>query len=175
MRPLRPVSVCLHYCALFNSCITILKPDVCPKFDLFQNIFTPSESDSYRQTTSVPTKIVSHDGTDVAIYATGPMAHLFHRTHEQHYIFHVMAYAASLGQYQLHLHPDHRYAKYGADPAIGVEMHVSASIVQEKSGSAAEVSSAGEKNGAATLFSGVLKLAILFLSIYTSRHLMSFS
>lgn len=27
----------------------------------------------------------------------GPMAHLFHRTHEQHYVAHVMAYAACVG------------------------------------------------------------------------------
>ena len=51
------------------------------------------------QTTAVPTVIVSHDGTDVPIYAAGPMSHLFHTTHEQHYIFHVMAHAACLGRY----------------------------------------------------------------------------
>ena len=69
----------------------------------------------------MPTRIVSHDGTDVAIYATGPMAHLFHRTHEQHYIFHVMAYAASLGEYQYELHPDHRYKpRYEDNPSIRV-------------------------------------------------------
>ena len=28
---------------------------------------------------------------------TGPMSHLFHRNHEQHYIPHVMAYAACIG------------------------------------------------------------------------------
>ncbi|XP_066940907.1 alkaline phosphatase-like [Macrobrachium rosenbergii] len=28
---------------------------------------------------------------------TGPMSHLFHRTHEQHYVAHVMAYAACVG------------------------------------------------------------------------------
>ena len=55
-----------------------------------------SESRSYRQDTAVPTQIVTHDGTDVPIYATGPMSHLFHSTHEQHYIFHVMTYAACL-------------------------------------------------------------------------------
>ena len=38
----------------------------------------------------------AHDGSDVAVYATGPMAHLLHSTHEQHYIFHVMSYAACL-------------------------------------------------------------------------------
>ena len=54
------------------------------------------------QDTTVPLGVVSHDGTDVGIYATGPMSHLFHATHEQHYIYHVMAYAACLGDYQSH-------------------------------------------------------------------------
>ena len=49
------------------------------------------------QATTVPLRIVAHDGTDVPIYATGPMAHLFHTTHEQHYIFHAMTHAACLG------------------------------------------------------------------------------
>ena len=55
-----------------------------------------TEDRNYRQVTAVPTSIVSHDGTDVPIYAAGPMAHLFHSTHEQHYIFYVMTYAACL-------------------------------------------------------------------------------
>ncbi|ELT91520.1 hypothetical protein CAPTEDRAFT_172073 [Capitella teleta] len=50
----------------------------------------------YQQASAVPSRIVSHDGTDVGIYATGPMAHLFHSTHEQHYIYHVMSYASCL-------------------------------------------------------------------------------
>ena len=38
----------------------------------------------------------THSGEDVAIYAGGPMAHLFHGVQEQHYVFHVMAYALGL-------------------------------------------------------------------------------
>lgn len=52
------------------------------------------ESRFYRQSTVVPLKVVTHDGADVAIYATGPWSHLFQSTHEQHYIFHVMAFAS---------------------------------------------------------------------------------
>ena len=44
----------------------------------------------------MPLRIVSHDGSDVAAYAVGPMSHLLHGVHEQHYIFHVMAHAACL-------------------------------------------------------------------------------
>ncbi|KAK4307956.1 hypothetical protein Pmani_020316 [Petrolisthes manimaculis] len=40
-----------------------------------------------------------HGGEDVAVYALGPMAHLFHRVHEQTYVAHVMAYAGCLGPY----------------------------------------------------------------------------
>ena len=39
----------------------------------------------------------THGGEDVAIYATGPMSHLFHGVHEQSYIAHVMAYASCVG------------------------------------------------------------------------------
>ncbi|KAK3866890.1 hypothetical protein Pcinc_027600 [Petrolisthes cinctipes] len=41
----------------------------------------------------------THGGEDVAVYASGPMAHLFHRVHEQTYVAHVMAYAGCLGPY----------------------------------------------------------------------------
>ena len=55
-----------------------------------------AEDYSYRQASTVPLRVTSHDGSDVPIYAAGPMAHLFHTTHEQNYIFHVMTYAACL-------------------------------------------------------------------------------
>ena len=41
----------------------------------------------------------THGGDDVAIFARGPMAHLFHTTHEQNFIAHVMAYSACIGPY----------------------------------------------------------------------------
>ncbi|XP_060573871.1 alkaline phosphatase-like isoform X2 [Ruditapes philippinarum] len=54
---------------------------------------------NYRQQAGVPLESESHGGEDVAIYAQGPMAHLFHGVHEQHYIAHVMAYASCVGSY----------------------------------------------------------------------------
>ncbi|XP_075976859.1 alkaline phosphatase 12 [Anticarsia gemmatalis] len=41
----------------------------------------------------------SHGGGDVAIYARGPHAHLFHNVHEQHYVYYAISYAAKLGAY----------------------------------------------------------------------------
>ncbi|XP_045139369.1 alkaline phosphatase-like [Portunus trituberculatus] len=41
----------------------------------------------------------THGGEDVAVFANGPMAHLFHRVHEQSYVAHVMGYAACIGPY----------------------------------------------------------------------------
>ena len=41
----------------------------------------------------------THGGEDVAIYATGPMSHLFYGVHEQSYVAHVMAYAACIGEF----------------------------------------------------------------------------
>ncbi|XP_076451761.1 alkaline phosphatase-like isoform X2 [Babylonia areolata] len=54
---------------------------------------------SYLQQSIVPMDYETHGGEDVAIYARGPMAHLFHGVHEQNYIPHVMAYASCVGAY----------------------------------------------------------------------------
>ena len=47
----------------------------------------------YMQQALVPLAGESHAGEDVPVYAGGPWAHLFQRTQEQNYIFHVMRYA----------------------------------------------------------------------------------
>lgn len=38
--------------------------------------------------------------TDVTIHATGPMAHLVQRVHEQSYVAHLIAYAARIGRFR---------------------------------------------------------------------------
>ena len=48
----------------------------------------------------MPLDYETHGGEDVAIFARGPMAHLFHGVHEQNYIAHVMAYASCVGRYR---------------------------------------------------------------------------
>ncbi|KAK7865832.1 hypothetical protein R5R35_001287 [Gryllus longicercus] len=53
----------------------------------------------YHQHTGILTDEVLHGGSDVAVYAKGPMAHLFHSVHEQTYVAHVIAYAAKIGPY----------------------------------------------------------------------------
>ena len=45
----------------------------------------------------VPLESETHAGEDVAIYASGPGAHLLHGVLEQNVIFHVMADALGLG------------------------------------------------------------------------------
>ncbi|XP_022104185.1 alkaline phosphatase-like [Acanthaster planci] len=50
----------------------------------------------FKQSAIVPREDESHGGEDVAIYANGPMSHLFHSVHEQNYISHVVRYAACL-------------------------------------------------------------------------------
>lgn len=52
------------------------------------------------QQAAVPLDSETHGGEDVAIYAKGPMSHLFHGVKEQNYIAHVMAYAACLEPYK---------------------------------------------------------------------------
>ncbi|XP_055337448.1 alkaline phosphatase-like [Paramacrobiotus metropolitanus] len=53
-----------------------------------------TEADDFRQDALVPRSSETHGGEDVAIYATGPFAHLFHSLHEQNYIAVALDYAA---------------------------------------------------------------------------------
>ncbi|XP_026131345.1 alkaline phosphatase-like isoform X1 [Carassius auratus] len=57
---------------------------------------------NYQAQAAVPLKSETHGGEDVAIFSKGPMAHLLHGVQEQHYIPHVMAYAACIGQNKNH-------------------------------------------------------------------------
>lgn len=54
-------------------------------------------ADTFRQPALVPLASETHGGDDVAIFARGPQAHLFQGVYEQHYIAHVMGYAACIG------------------------------------------------------------------------------
>lgn len=47
----------------------------------------------FHQEALVPLESEGHAGEDVGIWARGPWSHLFHSTHEQHYIYHVMRHA----------------------------------------------------------------------------------
>lgn len=58
--------------------------------------FVDTESLGFHQEALVPLGSESHSGEDVAIYAGGPWAHLFHKTHEQNYVYHVMKYATKM-------------------------------------------------------------------------------
>ncbi|XP_010183946.1 PREDICTED: alkaline phosphatase, tissue-nonspecific isozyme [Mesitornis unicolor] len=56
----------------------------------------------YQAQSAVPLRQETHGGEDVAVFARGPMAHLFHGVHEQNYIPHAMAYAACIGSNRAH-------------------------------------------------------------------------
>ncbi|XP_077463818.1 alkaline phosphatase-like [Stigmatopora argus] len=61
---------------------------------------TIAMGDEYRQQATVPLDSETHGIEDVAIFAKGPMSHLFHGVQEQNYIAHVMAYSACLPPYE---------------------------------------------------------------------------
>ena len=50
----------------------------------------------FRQQAAIPLSSETHDGTDVAAYANGPMAHLVRGVVEQSYLFHVVEHALDL-------------------------------------------------------------------------------
>lgn len=58
---------------------------------------TDTESSDYQQAVLVPLKQETHGGEDVALYASGPMAHLVHGVLEQSVVAHIIDYAACLG------------------------------------------------------------------------------
>ncbi|KAL5012440.1 hypothetical protein ScPMuIL_010991 [Solemya velum] len=78
--------------------------------------FTDADAkrDGRLQKAAVPMEWETHGGHDVAIYARGPMAHLFHGVHEQNYIAHVMAYASCVGQNKDHCNNPH------TEPCVGI-------------------------------------------------------
>lgn len=52
-----------------------------------------TQAKEFFQQTLIPLGSETHDGTDIATYATGPRSHLVRGTVEQNYLFHVMNYA----------------------------------------------------------------------------------
>ncbi|XP_072046900.1 alkaline phosphatase-like [Amphiura filiformis] len=71
---------------------------------------TDTERAGFVQDALVPLSSETHGGEDVAIFANGPMAHLFYGTHEQNYIAHVVQYAACIGDYAEECKSDDRGA-----------------------------------------------------------------
>ena len=55
-------------------------------------------SPDFLQQSLVPMSSETHADDDVAVYANGPMAHLFSTTVEQNYIYHVLSHASGLGK-----------------------------------------------------------------------------
>ncbi|XP_069137625.1 alkaline phosphatase-like [Argopecten irradians] len=54
----------------------------------------------YLPESAIPLAYETHSGEDVGIYSRGPMAHLLHGVQEQHYVAHVMQYAACVGDFR---------------------------------------------------------------------------
>lgn len=63
-----------------------------------------TESPYYVQYAAIHQEEAFHDGSDVAVFASGPYAHLFQGVQEQSYIAHVLAYAMCIGDYTNQLH-----------------------------------------------------------------------
>jgi alkaline phosphatase len=64
---------------------------------------------NYLQEATVPLGSETHAGEDVAIYASGPNAHLFHGTQEQNVIYHVMADALGIDEGRGHHRPHNNW------------------------------------------------------------------
>ncbi|XP_066503164.1 alkaline phosphatase-like [Hoplias malabaricus] len=74
--------------------------------DININITTET---GYKQQSAVPLSSETHGSEDVAIFAKGPMSHIFHGVQEQSYVAHAMAFAGCIPPYtdcNLELAPD---------------------------------------------------------------------
>ena len=71
-----------------------------PEYSGTRPVVTEEEAThiDYLQQALLPRESETHSGTEVALYAKGPWAHVFDGTIEQNVIFHVMLHAASTGQ-----------------------------------------------------------------------------
>lgn len=74
-----------------------------PGYNTTKVNFTEEETTSphFVQQTAFPLQWETHGGEEVAVYATGPWAHLFSGVHDQSFIAHAMAYAACIGQFAI--------------------------------------------------------------------------
>ncbi|XP_067287646.1 alkaline phosphatase, tissue-nonspecific isozyme [Pseudorasbora parva] len=83
------------------------------------------EQSNYQAQSAVPLRMETHGGEDVAIFSKGPMAHLLHGVQEQHYIPHVMAYAACIGQNKDHCRTNSSSSLSRISPMLAVLLSVS--------------------------------------------------
>jgi alkaline phosphatase len=74
------------------------RPNDAPRLNL-TGLEEQMKEDTFKQDAAVPLLYDTHGGEDVAIYARGPMAHLYHGVHEENYIAHVIRYAMCIGDY----------------------------------------------------------------------------
>nr|AEV66507.1 alkaline phosphatase 3 [Aphis glycines] len=71
-----------------------------------------TSSHDYAQQVGIPEETGVHGGSDVAVYAKGPMGHLFHSIHEQNYVAHAIAYATKIGFYRSEPVQNHSYTHF---------------------------------------------------------------
>lgn len=77
-----------------------------------------TEEIDYLQQSAVPLNEGTNGADDIPIYASGPMAHLIHKTHQQSYIGHVIRYASCIGGVSSQCDRVTSGISYSVDPKI---------------------------------------------------------
>ena len=78
-----------------------VKNDYQQHFQLFIIIYyLCTAHPEFTQSASIPLERSTHNGQDVPVYAAGPMSHLFHQTHDNTFVAHVIRFATCMGQYK---------------------------------------------------------------------------
>ena len=73
--------------------ITGTRPDLAAIYKVTPETQRNEVFADHLQEVAVPYNLETHGGEDVGIWASGPRAHLFHGTIEQHVVFHILAHA----------------------------------------------------------------------------------
>ena len=83
------------------ECLEYMSPVIRPVCGVIR-IISHAGSVEYQYPAGVPFEpgYETHSGEDVAVYARGPMAHLFKGVREQHFVAHAMMYASCVGSNQ---------------------------------------------------------------------------
>lgn len=100
-----------------------------------------------------------HDGSDVALFAGGPFAHLFQGVQEQSYIAHVFGYSMCIGLYSNQPHCDQQ--SHPRNPKTPAN-----SILLETGGKSSSASLTPSR-----LFSAIVSAGLSATLLYSSNHL----
>jgi len=107
-----------------------------------RQLLTPqiTEEIDYLQQSAVPLTEGTNGADDIPIYASGPMAHLIHKVHQQSYIGHVIRYASCIGGMSAHCdRVSSSESSYSMEQQINRQLYSDVEATRESDDAAASI------------------------------------